>query len=239
MKRVAGWIKPSNRQRDENRQRSVIDDYCLNHEMVVSEWIEGVEMFGDVAFGKWMSGKKIDAVVVADSSLVSGEFFEYYAYKCVLMRRHSDLVAVSGENFSGYKLYGTILEEFIGTLCRVELENEPIRKPHDRVDKAARGAYIGGNAPMGYRVEGGKLVVNPEEVPVVELVMERKHQGKTMLSTVEALNAGGYKTRRGNPFVISTVQSIWNNEPFYRGMYRHGKDGEWVPGQHEAILKDR
>jgi hypothetical protein len=81
------------------------------------------------------------------------------------------------------------------------------------------------------------LVINPDEVPVVEFIFERKFAGYTMLSTVDALNEGGYRTRSGKPFVISTVQSIWNNEPTYRGMYKYGKDGEWVQGEHEPILK--
>jgi hypothetical protein len=59
-----------------------------------------------------------------------------------------------------------------------------------------------------------------------------------MGATVTLLNENGYKTRRGKPFVLSTVQSIWNNERTYRGEYRYGKDGEWVKGQHEPILKD-
>ena len=57
------------------------------------------------------------------------------------------------------------------------------------------------------------------------------------LSSVRALNEAGYRTRNGKEFVISTVQSIWNNEQTYRGMYRYG-NGDWVKGQHEAILTD-
>ena len=91
---------------------------------------------------------------------------------------------------------------------------------------------------MGYKVQDGKLVVNPEDVPAVLFIMKSKHEGKSILGTMQELNAKGYKTRRGKEFVISTVHGIWNNENFYRGYYRYSKDGEWVPGQHEAILKD-
>lgn len=237
MKKAAGYIRRGMRRAEAERQRAAIVAYAQENDMTVTEWLD-CETFGEVAFGDWMNGRNMDAVVVADEHAVSEDFFEFYAYKCVLKRRHCDLVSVRHEEFSGYQLYAKILDGFIEKLCQVELENEPIRKPHDRRDKAARGAYIGGNAPMGYKVEGGKLVVNHDEVPVVEFIMEQKRQGKTMLGTVEELNAKGYKTRRGKPFVISTVQSIWKNEPFYRGMYRIGKDGEWVKGQHEAILKD-
>lgn len=236
MKRAVGHVySPVKRER--MRQMRAIEQYCLKNDMSL-EWLSfTAEDFGQVAFGEWLNGRNVDVVVVANSSVVSTDVFTYYAYKSVLRRRHCDLEFVESE-FTTYKLYGKILDTLVDRICEVELANEPIRKPHDRRDKAARGAYIGGNAPMGYRVEDGKLVVNPEEAPVVEFIMEQKRQGKTMLGTVEALNAKGYKTRRGGPFVISTVQSIWHNEPFYRGMYRIGKDGDWVKGQHEAILKE-
>lgn len=91
---------------------------------------------------------------------------------------------------------------------------------------------------MGYKVENGRLVINEEEAKVVRFIFDRKKQGKTMMSTVEALNDNGFRTRKGNKFVISTVQSIWHNEQTYRGMYKYGPNGKWVRGQHEPILKD-
>jgi len=234
MRRGIGWIGGTKRKADVNRQRKAIETYCLERDISIVEWTNAP--IGEVVFGELM--RTADVLVVASSGLVSDDVFTYYAYKSVLKRRHCELLATVDEITPGYKLYGKILDTLIERICEVEMANEPLRKPHDRRDKAARGAYIGGNAPMGYRVDGGKLVINPAEVPVVEFVMEQKRQGKTMLGTVDELNAKGYKTRRGKPFVISTVQSIWHNEPFYRGMYRIGKDGEWVKGQHEAILKE-
>ena len=237
MKKAAGYIGPVKRKSEAEKRRREIEAYCVANDIAVVEWF-GSESFGTVAFGDWMTGKRIDAVVVAEEWCVSDNVFEFYAYKSVLKRRHSDLVSVKKSGYSGYQLYENILDRFVSTLGRIELENAPIRKPHDRMDKAARGAYIGGRAPMGYRVESGKLVVNESEAPVVRFIMERKHSGATMLSTVSALNREGYRTRNGKEFVISTVQGIWNNEQFYRGYYRYGKDGEWVKGQHEAIIKE-
>ena len=238
MKKVAGYIRKSRKKAEVDQKQEKIRAYCEKNDMIVTEWLGSwTESFGEIAYGDWLNGRKVDAVIVADSTDVSEDVFEFYAYKGVLKRRHSDLIAVESR-FAGYELYRKLFEGLIDTMCRIELENAPIRKPNDRMDKAARGAYIGGNAPMGYKVESGKLVVNPEEVPVVEFILERKRQGKTMLGTVEELNARGYKTRGGKPFVISTVQSIWKNEMVYKGYYRYGKDGEWVKGQHEAIIKE-
>lgn len=238
MKRVAGYIGNVKRKAEAEKLKKRISGWCAEHEMTVTEWLDGCGSIGDVAYGNWLNGRKVDAVVVPDVSTVSTNVYEFYAYKAVLKRRHSDLVAaVDGVMFPGYDLYLKIFDELLDTMCRVDVANKPVKTNNGRIDKAAKGAYIGGRSPMGYRVENGRLVVNKAEVAVVEFIFDQKRTGKTMLGTVGELNAKGYRTRAGKPFVISTVQSIWNNEMFYRGYYRYGKDGEWVAGQHEAILK--
>lgn len=234
MKKAVGYIKAG---KEGKKQREVIAEYCKENDIAVVSWMENDgDGFGKIAFGNWMHGQKFDAVIVADSTDVSSSIYEFYAYKSVLKRRYSDLIAVENK-FAGHGLYIKLFDELVDTIHRIELENAPKSVVNKRMDKKARGAYIGGQAPMGYRTENGKLVVNQDEVPVVEFIIDRKHQGKTMLSTVDALNEGGFKTRRGGKFQISTVQSIWKNEQFYKG-YRKFGDGEWVKGQHEAIIKE-
>lgn len=235
MKRVVGYIKHGKGVKREETQRKVIEEYCLKNDMLVAKWMDcGI---GEVAYGNWMHGMRYDAVIVADSEYVSDNIYEFYAYRSVLKRRHSDLIAVNSK-FAGNELYRTILDKLIDTICEIDIQNAPMKQVSDRTDKVARGAYVGGRAPMGYRIENGQLVVDKDEAEIVRFVIERKLQGKTKLGTVDALNKEGYKTRAGKEFVISTVQSIWNNEMIYRGYRRYGKDGEWVKGQHEAIIKE-
>lgn len=245
MKRVAGYLGIDRKHTSAfkgNKMRKAIEAWCAEHEMTVTEWLDGkCGSIGEVAYGNWMNGRKVDAVVVPNAAVVDRDLYEFYAYKAVLKRRHSDLVIASDvekDAFPGYGMVIKMLDELIDAMCRVDIANKPLKTNNGRIDKAARGAYIGGRTPYGYKVQDGKLVVNPDEVPVVLFIMEQKHAGRTKIRTVDALNHGGYRTRNGKPFVISTVQSIWNNEMFYKGYYRYGKDGEWVAGQHEAILKE-
>lgn len=239
MKRVAGYLGGRVRKSEVRKVQERMHDWCAGHDMAVTEWLDGSLGIGEVAYGNWLNGRKVDAVVVPEVSAVSENVYEFYAYKAVLRRRHSDLaIAKDGDAFPGYGLCEKFLNELIDTMCRVDVENKPLKTTNGRIDKAARGAYIGGKAPYGYKVQDGVLAVNPEEVPVVEFILEEKHRGATKKGTMEKLNAMGYKTRGGKPFVISTVQSVWNNEMFYKGYYRYGKDGDWVKGQHEAIVKE-
>ena len=224
-------------------QKQMIIEYCEKNNMEVTEWFveRGVSGAKDnrPEFNKILEGNltnpPIEAVVVAKNDRIARDVNLYFAYKYQLSKQNIELISVS-EDFGQLGIFAPVLEAFLASMAQVERELITTRTSGGRKAKASQGGYSGGRAPMGYRVENKKLVVNPEEAEVVKFIFERKFAGKTMLSTVDALNEAGYKTRNGKPFVISTVQSIWNNEPTYRGMYKYGKDGEWVRGEHEAIL---
>lgn len=239
MKNVVMCIMNARTKKERSAQDKAIRGYCEKHEMNVVDTIScDTEHFGNVVFDNWMTGRRVDAVVVANADDITSDIYEFFAYKSVLRRRHSDLVAVNYCGTWNVAIMGIVpgLNSLIDAICKLEMANKPVNM-HDRIDRAARGKYIGGNPPMGYKIEDGALVVNEAEVPVVLLVMQRKHEGKSKLSTVDALNQNGYKTRNGKPFVISTVQSIWNNEEFYRGYRRDKNEGKWVKGEHKAILE--
>ena len=237
MKKVVGFVRNGKGLKDARRQETAVRAYCKANGMEVL-FILSESDFGAVAYGNWMGHMKIDAVVAASNMDVTENMFEFWAYRCKLQLRGSGLYVAEWQNYPGYVMHRKVIEELIGTICRKELEYDPVRNADGRKRKASKGGYIGGKAPMGYKVVDGKLVVNPEEVPVVLFIMEEKHAGRTKKGTVEKLNAQGYKTRNGGPFQISTVQGIWNNEKFYKGYYRYKGSEDWVKGQHEAILKE-
>lgn len=224
-------------------QRSTIEDYCRRNEHTLIGWVtdEGESGakerpgFDRIIYGE-VANPPCEGVIVAKSDRVARDINIYYYYKMMLMKKDIKLISVA-EDFGSFGVFANMLEAF--TLCVAEMERDNITKrtSSGRAAKAAKGGYSGGQPPMGYRVENGKLVINPQEAEVVRFILQRKADGCTMLSTVDALNEAGYTTRRGKKFVISTVQSIWNNERTYRGEYRYGKDGEWVKGEHEPIIE--
>ena len=179
----------------------------------------------------------VQYIVVAKADRLARDIQLYYGFRYALSNLGLEIISASEDWSAQDKLTATILEGFLAIVAEIEKENIRSRMSGGRKQKAKQGGYSGGQPPMGYKVVDGKLVINPDEAEVVRFIFSRKAQGFTMLSTVDALNKAGYKTRRGKPFVISTVQSIWNNERTYHGEYRYGKDGEWVKGQHEPILE--
>jgi hypothetical protein len=71
----------------------------------------------------------------------------------------------------------------------------------------------------------------------VRFIIESKEAGMTYKSICDELNEQGKTNRSGTKFSISTLQVIIDNKPLYQGMYRYGKDSDWVQGEHEAILR--
>lgn len=249
MKNVIGYLRVStDGQVGEDKfgldaQREQIEEYCAKNEMKIIKWYtdEGESGakerpgFDEIVYGD-VTNPPAESVVVAKSDRVARDINIYYYYKMMLRKKNIELVSVA-EDFGAFGVFGDMLEAFTLCVAKMERENITKRTSSGRKIKSAQGGYAGGKAPMGYSVSNGQLVINPEEAKAVKRAFELRDSGTVLLEIVSTLNAEGYKTRNGKPFVISTVQSIINNRKTYEGYYRYGKDGDWVKGQQEAILK--
>ena len=227
-----------------DEQERAIKEYCAANHMNILRWYrdEGESGakerpgFDEIVYGD-VTNPPYEAVVVAKTDRVARDINVYYYYKMMLRKKDVGLISVA-EDFGQMGAFANMLEAF--TLCVAEMERDNIKKrtAGGRKIKASRGGYSGGRAPMSYKIENGRLVINEEEAPAVRFLFECKKNGENMLNTMKLLNEHGFRTRNGKEFVISTISSIWYNERTYRGEYRYGPNGEWVKGVHEPILKD-
>lgn len=224
-------------------QREQIIEYCEKNNMTILKWFmdEGESGakerpgFDEIVYGD-VSNPPYEAVIVAKSDRVARDINIYYYYKMLLIKKDVKLISIA-EDFGQFGVFANMLEAF--TLCVAEMERENITKrtSSGRKVKASKGGYSGGRPPYGYAPQNGKLVIVPEEAEVVKFVIESKDSGKTFQYICDTLNAQGKTNRSGTKFSISTIQVIVDNKPLYQGMYRYGKDSEWIQGEHEPILK--
>ena len=223
-------------------QREQIIEYCKRNDMTILKWYmdEGESGakerpgFDEIIYGD-VGNPPYEAVVVAKSDRVARDIKVYYYYKMLLDKKDIKLISIT-EDFGQFGAFANMLEAF--TLCVAEMERENITKRTSggRKIKASKGGYSGGRPPFGYRPLDGKLVIVPEEAEIVKFVIRAKKDGQTFQTICDDLNKEGKTNRRGTKFSISTLQVIIENEPLYCGMYRYGKDSEWVKGVHEPIL---
>lgn len=225
-------------------QREQINLYALANGYEIVEWAkdEGYSgatldrpalnelLYGDIA------NPPISAVIVAKNDRISRDMEQYFYVKYSLKKKNIDLKSVS-EDFGQLGVFAHIMESLAMFIAEQERINIAKRTSGGRKIKAAAGGYSGGRAPYGYKVENGQYVIMPEEAEMVRKVFEKLDNGATLVDTAEWLNDNGYRTRSGKKFYASHISAIKKNRPLYEGMYKYGKDMNWVKGVHEPLLK--
>ena len=230
-------------------QKNEIMSFCEKNGYTIAEWYieEAVSGHEDAEhrpeLAKILNGDitnpPIQAMVVAKNDRLSRNVENYFAYRYLLKRRNIEVISVQ-EDFGSAGMFKPMLEAMSAAFAEIERAFIAMRMSDGRAAKASKGGYSGGKAPYGYKSKKGskKLTLCEEEVPLVRRIFELNEQGSTLKGICDTLKAEGYKTRKGGDFQISTVQYILKNRKTYEGYYKYGKDGEWVKGVHEPILKE-
>lgn len=255
MKNVVAYIRVStDGQVGEDRfglevQKQQIVEYCNKNDMNITQWFadEGESGakerpgFDEIVYGE-MCNPPVDTVIVAKTDRVARDIEVYYYYKMLLRKKGIELISIA-EDFGRMGAFSEILEAFTVCVAKMERDNINKRTSSGRAVKSANGGYSGGRTPFGYKAENKQMVIVPEEAEIVREIFRMKDgEHETYQAIVDKLNAEGKHNRSGKPFVISTVQTIYENKKVYKGLYRYGKrsnaNAEWVQGQHEPILKE-
>lgn len=176
-----------------------------------------------------------EAVIVFKNDRVARDTKLYFYYFYTLEKRNIQLVSTE-EYFSEGDDFANIYRSLLMFVAEQERRNIALRTGRGRSLKASCGGYSGGRIGYGYSVSDGKLVVNQQEKPIVVEIFREKEKGSSMSDIAENLYEQGYRTRKGGRFQVSTIRGILANRPFYEGMYRYGKEMDWVQGVHEPIL---
>jgi site-specific DNA recombinase len=112
---------------------------------------------------------------------------------------------------------------------------------HSRLGKINRmkaGFWMGGPPPFGYKIEGKKLVSNPEESKWVQFIFKSYCDGQTVQKIRMQLMENGVKTRRNNSvWSFGSIEALLTNT-HYSGHYvvRDKKTGENIRCSCPSIL---
>jgi site-specific DNA recombinase len=107
--------------------------------------------------------------------------------------------------------------------------------------KALRGGFAGGPAPLGYVPDlRGGLTIDKGASIIVRHIAHLRQQGASLRAIANALTSEGYVSKRGGRFYPSTIRYILDN-PKYRGLteyyFRQGGETHCLnEGLHQAIL---
>jgi DNA invertase Pin-like site-specific DNA recombinase len=99
----------------------------------------------------------------------------------------------------------------------------------------AKGLWMGGVVPLGYRVENWQLLIQPDEAKVVRRIFEKFAELRSTTEVVRWLRREGITSRKGCAFTRNALVKLLNN-PMYRGEIAYKNKGKEYPGQHEALI---
>lgn len=130
---------------------------------------------------------------------------------------------------------GIILEGMLEAMAEYYSANLAQNVRRGMKDNAARGRFNGGAVPLGYRVEGTRLVPDPATAPHIAWAFEAYAGGMNRADIARELNARGVRSRRGLKLTSNSLQYTFQNA-VYKGAYSF--DGEDSPDVAERIVSD-
>jgi len=101
-----------------------------------------------------------------------------------------------------------LVRRLLGALAEYERDIIRLRLRAGRQRKAARGGFVGGGVPLGYRNEDRELVADPDELATVERIVRLRSDGLSLPAICERLTVEGHRTKRGGrwwPYTVSLV----------------------------------
>ena len=91
-------------------------------------------------------------------------------------------------------------------------------------NEAKKGKTVGGVAPYGLKTVNRQYDLEETEAPAVKIMFERIAAGRSYQQVIKELTDSGYRTRSGEKFSYSTLNSILRNEKYF-GCYIYNREG--------------
>ena len=170
--------------------------------------------------------KKFDFVIVWKLDRFSRDRYASAMYKHELKK--NGVKVLSATEGIGEGDESVILEAILEAMAEMYVKQLAQNVMRGLRESALAGKHSTGTVPYGYRLDDKKMVIEPDEAAVVRFIFEQYAQGVRKKDIVEALDARGARTRRGEKFRANSFQTMLKNKK-YIGVY-HWSDIEIQDG---------
>jgi site-specific DNA recombinase len=247
---------------DEQRERQSIvtqtdfaERYCTLHDLEIVDFYKDDGVSGGVSCARRPEGARM----LSDAR--AGKFAVLLVYRVDRLSRalKDVLTAVDDlreagvtfrsmtESFDTSTPMGMAMLQMLGTFAELEKANIRERSVEGSRRRAREGQWLGGKAPIGYRIEDGKLVVNPEQAGIVGRIFGHvAHDGMSLHEVAALFNAEGvplpHELRgggvKGARWHRTTLSKIVHN-PTYVGRFQYGRSRRTYKGGEPAGREKR
>lgn len=258
MKIGAAYIRVSTDDQVElspDSQKAEILEYAKRNKIVVPEefiYVEGEKKKGlsgrkaanrpkfqeMIAMAK-EKPKPFDCILLWKFSRFARNIDEATYYKSILRNKCGiDVISISEPIMEG--MYGRLIEMIIEWSDEFYSFNLATEVKRGMSSKAKAGEYCA-YAPMGYKMEDKKLVIDDEYAPVVRWIFEEYAAGGKVRSMIYKLNEQGIRTRFGNLLDNRFITYMVSN-PLYKGEILFSMNGRRKRGEipnEEGVIRQR
>ena len=81
-------------------------------------------------------------------------------------------------------------------------------------ESALKGQFCGGTPPLGYKSNGGRLVIDEAKAPYIKKAFEDYAAGVPKRQIIDELNAAGLRNRNGKPYGNTALQATLRSEKY-------------------------
>ena len=186
---------------------------------------------------------RVDVIVVYKVDRLTRALSDFAKIVEVLDARGASFVSVT-QAFNTTTSMGRLTLNVLLSFAQFEREVTGERIRDKIAASKARGMWMGGPVPLGYRLEDRKLLIDDADAIIVRHVFERYRALKSGSALIEELRRDGYRTklrpqagkpsRGGVPFERGMLFAMLSNR-IYRGEVVH--KGVVHPGEHAALIE--
>lgn len=246
MRRAALYIRVSTLEQAQEgysvgEQRERLIAYCKAQDWLIADiYVDGGYTGSNLnrpGIQKLMSEtEKFDVVLVYKLDRLSrSQRDTLYLIEEIFRPNKVDFVSMQ-ESFDTSSPFGKAMIGLLAVFAQLEREQIKERTWMGRVARAKTGLHHGGgNIPIGYDYEDGKLIVNPYEAEQVRKIYEWYLSGASLKAITDKLQDAGYTNKYSSYNSWSSARNILENET-YIGRLHFG--GVVVDHAHEAIITE-
>ncbi len=183
-----------------------------------------------------IAAKKVDVVVVYKVDRLTRSLGDFSKIIDVLDKAGASFVSVT-QQFNTTTSMGRLTLNVLLSFAQFEREVTGERIRDKIAASKAKGMWMGGMPPLGYKAVNKKLEAEPEEAKVIQFIFERYAQCKSVDTVRQELNERGCVTRmnKSGKWWPGPINKILRNK-LYVGLIKH-KEKEY-PGEHKGIISN-